>query len=187
MRKNTSKATTNKVATRMATSGINGIMANMIREARGNRTQAQFATEIGVHTSTISNLEALNTKPSISIIKKICKGRPQNGARLNDFLTLFTRETERVDFIADLEKFVNKTDIGDITLTYGYVDYKNVDSNGKPVFTKSIYDINTDPDKYERVLINYKGRRPEFGLLQSIECDSLSAIVTDVWNGIRKM
>lgn len=98
-------------------------------------------------------------------------------------------KTKRVEFVKKVQDLFRASNCNDVTIKYGYIDYSQR-YNGAirdGVFVESEVDVNMDQDKREMVLIKYDGQHDMFGIIQSIEGDSTSAIIYDIVKAVRSL
>lgn len=96
--------------------------------------------------------------------------------------------TKRVDFVKKIQELLLETDCKDVVVRYGYVDHTQTNRLGyNGVFVEVDYDINTDPNRTEVVLVKYKEQHDVFGRIQSIEGDGIFWILKDIVNAVDKL
>lgn len=97
--------------------------------------------------------------------------------------------TKRIDFVKKVEELFRASNCDDVTIKYGHIDYsQRYDGAIKDgVFVEDFEDINNDMDKREIVLVKYDDQHDMFGIIQSIEGDSTSAIIYDIVKAVRNL
>lgn len=84
---------------------------------------------------------------------------------------------KRVNFVKEIQELLRKSDVNGVTIQYGYCDEEG--------FHISDVDVNMDAHKQECVFIKYDNSN--HGILQSIECDGLFLILSDIIKAVNRL
>lgn len=90
----------------------------------------------------------------------------------------------RMQIIKDFEKLLRSTnEFSDVVITYGGMVYEN----GKQKFVPSDRILSEENDPREFVFVRWEGAGPWYGVYQSVEADSGSGLIQDIWKAVNKL